>query len=126
MMHPDPYTYADPCAETELDIAFAIVMGYTDEEITERVPSWLKASGTKDWVNEEWYETVSPDSDMSERQFEAAFNLLWDTGDVVRFVTPLLLTRDGTLWDQFSEFYIEEEVKNLDSSDDEYTGYGDE
>ena len=113
MMHPDPYTYADPCAETELDIAFAIVMGYTDEEITERVPAWLKASGTKDWVNEEWYETVSPDSDMSESQFEAAFNLLWDTGEVVRFVTPLLLTRDGILWREFSEFYTKDEVINL-------------
>jgi hypothetical protein len=82
----DPYTYADPCADTEEDVAAAIVMGYSDEEITERVKDWLKAKGTKEWVNEEWYETVSPDSDMTESQFEAAFNLLWDTGEVVRFV----------------------------------------
>lgn len=109
----DPYTYADPCADTEEDVAYAIVMGYSDEEITERVKDWLKSKGAKEYVNEEWYETVSPDSDMTESQFEAAFNLLWDTGEVVRFVTPLLLKRDGILWREFSEFYTKDEVINL-------------
>ena len=114
--HPEPYTYADPCAESDLDVAEAIVFGYTDEEVTERVTAWFKAESAKFDVYEAWWTEVV--QTMSDEEMDATFDRIWANGSIAKLVLPQLLKRDGDLWDAFAKFFSAIEARALEVCDD--------
>jgi hypothetical protein len=123
--HIDPYTYADPCADDgALEVAEAIVYGYTDDEIAERLTAWMAHWTTQSDVFEAWAEVIG-DSIAEDKQ-DDIFLGYWADGSIRKFILPQLVSRNGGLWDKFAEHFTDIEVKALESGDDDYTGYGDD
>jgi hypothetical protein len=124
MRHPEPYTHSDPCAETELDIAACIVMGYSDDEIAGHMADWLAVEDTKYYVHDAWWTVVH--NDMTDEEMDATFERIWADGSIIKFVLPQVLSRDGSLWDRYMDYRTDIEVAILEYGDDDYTGYGDD
>lgn len=94
----------------ERERAEEAVYEYTDAKRAEMISEWLKLEMSKSTVFDEWWTMFHKKFD-TDKALDFTFDALWnDEARKVSFVTGMISTQLGDIWDSYYDYCVDKEM----------------
>jgi hypothetical protein len=93
------------------EFAEELVYEYNEDKSREMISEWLATEKAKSVVFDNWWGIFESKFD-TDKELDYAFNALWnDEPGKIAFVTGMIATQLGYIWDSYFDYCVEKELR---------------